>query len=238
MALQEQILDQIELTSLADSVNILVQPPGASKAYRSTLGAVRAGLAKLISPSFSGTVQVPTPPTNDVSTRAASTTYVDNRSRLVFEELKQLKQIQTSVLRDKVSISSTVFVPITTLNLPFTPTRSDSKICIEVFMNGLSCQSSGIATWGALSLGWNGTPQIIFSDVIAYMPSSLPASSVGGSSAKFIFDPNHNGLVSNATRTYQVFAKVEFSSSLFMVNHATGSTNTGYSSIIATEIVI
>lgn len=234
MAIQKQILELDELLSLNNSTSVLVQPVGSTKSYRSTVGAIRSGLASLVSPSFSGNVQAPTPPTNDVSTRVATTSYTDLRSRFVFSELKQIKQIQQATITDIVNVSSQTYVPIG-LNLAFTPTRSDSSLLIELFINGLG--SSGGTTFGSLNLGWNGSPQILFSDVNAYLNAGLSANGVGGASMKFIFTPNHNGLVATATRTYQIYARTESSGTLFRINYG-GTSNSGRSTIVITELVI
>lgn len=234
MSIQKQLIELDELLSLNDSTLCLVQPVGASKAYRSTIGAIRTGLASVVSPSFSGNVQVPTAPTADVSSRAASTAFVDARARSIVSELKQVKQIQSATIQDIVNVSSLSYVPVG-LSLPFTPTRSDSLLLVEIFINGLGF--SGGVGYGTLNFGWNNSPQIIFSDVIAYLNTGLSANGVGGSSMKFILPPNHNGLSPTAQRSYQVFAKTSNTGTLFRLNYGE-TTNSGRCTIVVTELVV
>jgi hypothetical protein len=236
MAIQKRISELDDLLSLNNSTLVLVQPVGSTKSYRSTVGAIRSGLASLVSPSFSGNVQSSTPPTTDVSTRIATTAFVDARVRNVIAELKQVRQIQSANLSDIVNIGSTSYVPIG-LNLAFTPTRTDSTLLIEVFINGIGSSASGLVSYGALNFGWNSSPQILFSDVNAYLNSGLSANGVGGSAIKFVLPPNHNGLTALASRNYQIFAKTETSGGLFRINYG-GSTNSGRCTMVITELVI
>lgn len=239
MAQQKQIFDLDTLLSLSDSVAVLVQPIGASKAYQSTVGAIRAGLARTNSPTFTGNMLVPLAPTDDVSNRAASTALVDNKSRSLISQLKQIKQIQQATFSNLISFTTTGFAN-TGVQLSFTPTRTDSLLLIDVFLNGVGILSASPATlnnWVTFNLGWGGSQQITISDVTGFIPPGSTTGGIGGVSCRLLLTPNHNGLTPLATRTYQIFGKTEQSGASGYINWGT-ATNGGRSGIIIQELVI
>jgi len=239
MAQQAQLLSLDSLSSLSDSVAILVQPVGASKAYQSTVGAIRTGLARTNSPTFTGNVLLPTALTEDVSTRAASTEFVDNKARSLISQLKQIKQIQQATFSNLITFNTTGYIN-TGIQLAFTPTRSDSLLLIDVFLNGVGGFAStplGVSNWLAFNLGWNGNQQITMSDVTAFLPAGQQSSGIGGVSARFLLAPNHNGLSPLSARTYQIFGKSDGGGMAGQINWG-AATNGGRSGIIIQELVI
>lgn len=227
MAIQEQILDLEALLSISDSVNVIVQPVGAAKAYRSTVGAIRTGLARTNSPTFTGTVLVPTVSASDVSDRAASTSLVDSKSRLVFNEIKQIKQVVHNITENQIIISSDTYVT-TGISIPITPVKTSSELIIDINFNTVWNNNS--AHWNTINLGWGGLPKKVVADYVGY-------ANIESMAAKLILQPDHDGLVANASRTYEIFLKASASGSTSYIN-SDGSNAAGVSGMVITEIEV
>jgi hypothetical protein len=122
------------------------------------------------------------------------------------------------------------------LSLNFTPTRSDSILIIDVFLNGVAMllPSVGATNWGTLNLGWGGSAQRVISDFVAYVASPNQFTTIGSVSSSLILPPNHDGLTATAARTYQIFGKINIAGGTLAINHSAGGTST----MIIQEVVI
>ncbi|MBD2515180.1 hypothetical protein H6G93_09200 [Nostoc sp. FACHB-973] len=203
-------------------------PPGGTTTLGITVNQLRATLAPLNSAVLTGNPTAPTQPTTDISTKLATTQFVDQYWDVKYASNKQLKQIITAVnTTSDVSVSGTTNISV--LSQTFTPVSSTSNLIITVNLASISHVATA-ANSARVQFGWSGTPQIVLSGTVA---QTSTADTNSESISHTIILPSTHGSLGTSARTYQVYIRQNAAGGTLTVN-----TGGGYSNLSITEVLV